>query len=157
MEKCTNYAGEILKTPETWVVHNLVDYCLSERAEPHCKLQFVPVIAILVTCLNLFKACLIFYVAFFTTDEPLLTMGDAVVSFLENKDTTSSDMCLLTMQEVKKSKHHFPLGPKQWTDKRRRWKEVTSLRRRLTTILMYIPSSRTKFHVANVLGLSSLS
>jgi hypothetical protein len=115
-----------------------VDYCLSERAEEHCKLQFVPAIAILVTILNLCKAILIFYVAFGTTstEEPLLTMGDAVASFLEEEDHTTKDMCLLTVHEVKASKHHFPLGPREWKAPRYRWKDVTSLRRRITTILM---------------------
>lgn len=34
------------------VLNNPVEYCLSERAEPHCKLQFEPHIAIIVTILN---------------------------------------------------------------------------------------------------------
>jgi hypothetical protein len=113
-----------------------VDYCLSEVAEPHCKLQFVPAIAVLVTVLNLCKAVLIFYVAFGTTEEPLLTMGDAVASFLEHEDPTTKDMCLLTVHEVKASKHHFPLGSREWKALQYRWKDVTSLRRRITTVTM---------------------
>ena len=75
-EDCLNRIGEIKEAPDAWKVNgpilNLtiygtysyvsrlnntslypVDYCLSEPAEPHCKLQFVPAIAILVTILNL--------------------------------------------------------------------------------------------------------
>jgi len=63
-------------------------------------------------------------------------MGDAVASFLEDVDPTTKDMCLLSVHEVKKSRHHFPVGPREWTAKRHRWKDVTSLRRRITTILM---------------------
>jgi hypothetical protein len=32
-----------------------VEYCLSEAAEPHCKLHFEPTIAILITVLNFGK------------------------------------------------------------------------------------------------------
>jgi hypothetical protein len=113
-----------------------IDYCLSEPAEPHCKLHYVLPIAILVTILNLFKAVAIFYTAFGTQDEPILTMGDAVACFLEEKDPTTKGMCLLSVHDVKKSKDYFPVGAREWAGEQRRWKDVTSLRRRITTILM---------------------
>jgi hypothetical protein len=37
-----------------------------------------------------------FYVAFFIHDEPLMTIGDAVASFLEKEDITTKNMCLST-------------------------------------------------------------
>lgn len=115
-----------------------VEYCLSERAEPHCKLQFTLPIAILVTILNLIKAVLIFYTAFGTKEDPLMTMGDAVASFLERRDPTTKGMCLLSRSDVKKQKGYFPAGPKEWTGKKRRWKDVTSHLRRFVTISMYV-------------------
>jgi len=79
-DDCVNRIGEIKRAPDAWKVNGLiinitiynngnsyfidrskdtslypVDYCLSEPAEPHCKLQFVPAIAILVTILNLVR------------------------------------------------------------------------------------------------------
>ncbi|CAN9250055.1 unnamed protein product [Alternaria alternata] len=71
-----------------------VKYCLSERADPTCKLHFEPTIGIIVTILNFVKAGVMFYVAFFVGDEPLMTMGDAVASFLERPDPTSKNRCL---------------------------------------------------------------
>jgi hypothetical protein len=161
-DNCLNSIGEVSSAPAAWKVKSPnmttvegyggsgpdlmengttplfpVDYCLSERADPHCKLQFVPAIAILVTMLNLFKAGLILFVAFSATDEePLLTMGDAVASFLEQEDPTTRNMCLLTLHDVKNSRHYFRVGPREWTNEKRRWKDVTSRRRRITTTLM---------------------
>ncbi|CAN9276692.1 unnamed protein product [Alternaria alternata] len=68
-----------------------VKYCLSERADPTCKLHFEPTIGTIVTILNFVKAGVMFYVAFLVRDEPLMTMGDAVASFLERPDPTSKN------------------------------------------------------------------
>jgi hypothetical protein len=43
---------------------------------------------------HIVKAGVMFYVAFFVRDEPLMTMGDAVASFLERPDPTSKNRCL---------------------------------------------------------------
>jgi hypothetical protein len=67
-----------------------------------------------------------------------MTMGDAVASFLEEKDPTTKGMCLLSVHDVKKSKNYVLVGAREWVGERRRWKNVTSLRRRITTILMYV-------------------
>ena len=129
---CTALVDNLKKVPESWKVKHFyrengiesiydkydvlhwspnitrgpfdVQYCLSEPAEQQCKLQFTLPIAILVTILNLFKAVLIFYTAFATKEEPLMTMGDAVVSFLEKEDLTTKGMCLLSLKDVKKYK-----------------------------------------------------
>jgi len=69
-EPCINYLGEI-RNSEPWMIgmncydgpegyceqHRWpVDYCLSERAEPRCRLHFSPLIAIIVTVLNFCKS-----------------------------------------------------------------------------------------------------
>jgi hypothetical protein len=72
---CSSNVNEALNSPGTWKVGNNrdceayystarpcelgtfpVEYCLSEKAEPHCRLQFDTTIAILVTCLNFGKS-----------------------------------------------------------------------------------------------------
>ncbi|KAF1972724.1 hypothetical protein BU23DRAFT_534554 [Bimuria novae-zelandiae CBS 107.79] len=154
---CSNLVNGIQNAPEQWTVgykldFNItgsdpytgyrtsptypVDYCLSEKAEPRCKIQFTLPIAILVTILNVFKAILIFYTAFGTKEEPLMTMGDAVASFLERQDETTKGMCLLSVRDVKSHKGYFPVGVKAWSGKRRRFKDVTSRTRRAVTFAM---------------------
>jgi len=74
-----------------------------------------------------------FYVVFFVHDEPLMTTGDAVVSFLENEDVTTKDMCLSTLADFR---HHrgYQAGPRQWRDGRYHWKDVTSITRRIVVV-----------------------
>lgn len=107
-----------------------IEYCLSERAEQDCKVQWNLSIAALVTILNLLKAALIFYTAFFTKEQPLMTMGDAVASFLEEEDPFTVGMCLASNRDT------WPKYPRQWAGARFRWKDVTSRTRRLSTFLL---------------------
>jgi hypothetical protein len=51
---CSNYIDTIKNSPQTWRIADLpVQYCLSEKAEPHCKLRFDQTIMIITTILNL--------------------------------------------------------------------------------------------------------
>jgi hypothetical protein len=81
------------------------------------------------------KAALMFYVAICIRDEPLMTIGDAVTSFLDREDLNTKDMCLFM---VKDSKSHGSdqVGPRVWNDIQYRWKDVTSKRRRVLTVCM---------------------
>ncbi|RYN78863.1 hypothetical protein AA0120_g10887 [Alternaria tenuissima] len=120
-----------------------VKYCLSERADPTCKLHFEPTIGTIVTILNFVKAGVMFYVAFLVRDEPLMTMGDAVASFLERPDPTSKNRCLWAFanqrmfRDGKGIKHHG-VGPQRWTCPQYRWKDATSPERRVVTIFMFL-------------------
>ncbi|KAF2475426.1 uncharacterized protein BDR25DRAFT_279479 [Lindgomyces ingoldianus] len=137
--KCGSLMANIKKSPSTWKVGGYpVHYCLSEKAPPVCKLQFSVGIAILVTILNFLKGGVILYTVFYVNEEPLMTMGDAVASFIEKTDPTTRNMCILTMKDAKKHKGYFPAGPREWDLKVYRWKDVTSKTRRITTFTMYI-------------------
>lgn len=76
-----------------------------------------------------------FYVAFSVQDEPLMAMGDAVASFLENEDLTTKDMCLSTQVDFR-NRTGYQVGPRQWTNERFRWKDVTSTSRKIITVVM---------------------
>lgn len=58
-----------------------VSYCLSENVDQLCRLQFNTQLAVVVITFNLVKALVLAYVFFAVKEEPLLTMGDEVVSF----------------------------------------------------------------------------
>jgi hypothetical protein len=75
-----------------------------------------------------------FFIVFRVRDEPLITMGDAVASFLENSDSTTKDMCLLSIQDVRNK--GYQTGPREWVNQRFRWKDVASKKRRGTTLAM---------------------
>lgn len=145
---CSNHISGIKNASESWTVsltgyYDLdrppnypVDYCLSEAAEPRCKVQFLLPIAVLITVLNFFKAVLIFYTALKKGEDPLLTMGDAVASFLERRDETTRRMCLLSVKDVRIHDGYFPAGPTAWKGERHYFKSVTSERRRTVTFLL---------------------
>jgi hypothetical protein len=61
-------------------------------------------------------------------------MGDAVASFLENHDHTTKNMCLLSIKDAGKKGYH--VGVREWLNERFRWKDVTSKKRRATTLIM---------------------
>ncbi|KAI4948952.1 hypothetical protein J4E91_005414 [Alternaria rosae] len=87
--------------------------------------------------ITIVKAGLMFYVAFSVQDEPLMTMGDAVASFLENEDLTTKNMCLSTQVDFR-NRTGYQVGPRQWTNERFRWKDVTSTSRKIITVVIFL-------------------
>ena len=76
-----------------------------------------------------------FYIAFRIRDEPLMTMGDAVASFLRDEDPTTKNMCLSTIEDSRLYKK-YETAARQWTDTKYRWKNMTGLGRRVNTVCM---------------------
>jgi hypothetical protein len=122
-----------------------VDYCLSDPAPTRCQLHFSLVIAVIVTVLNIVKAALMFYVAYSTKESPLMTMGDAVASFLDDKDDTTNDMGMFSIHDHRKN---YSSGASAWDDRPWRWKDATSKKRRATTLILY-PCSSPSIKLAN--------
>ena len=52
-----------------------------------------------------------------------MTMGDAVASFLETEDTSTRNMCLVNIKDIRKG--HDP-GVVVWEDPQFRWRDTTS-------------------------------
>jgi hypothetical protein len=75
-----------------------------------------------------------FYIAFCIRDEPLITMGDAVASFLEKSDPTTKNMCLLSIRDVRT--RGYQVGAREWLNERLKWKDVVSKKRRATTLAL---------------------
>ncbi|KAJ8109018.1 hypothetical protein OPT61_g7764 [Boeremia exigua] len=133
--RCLDRFGELSNSTQPWTIGGRrVDYCLSEKAEPRCRLHFSPLIAIIVTALNFFKALLMFYVVYSLEDNPLMTMGDAVASFLDKRDATTEYVGLISIRDAKRG---YSAGATTWEDPRRRWKDATSKSRRTITALMF--------------------
>ncbi|KAH6638910.1 hypothetical protein C7974DRAFT_421557 [Boeremia exigua] len=148
-QPCINRLEEVKRFSEPWTVavscsggppgycdHNRwpVDHCLSEPAEPRCRLHFSPLIAIIVTALNFCKALLMFYIVYSLKENPLMTTGDAVASFLDESDSTTNTLSLLSIRDEKRG---YSAGAVTWDNPRRRWKDVTSRRRRTTIIVLF--------------------
>jgi hypothetical protein len=73
--------------------------CISERIEETCKLQFSIHVACIVLAINLFKAIVMVSLALSFKEKPLLTVGDAIASFLTNEDEETKHMCLADQRQ----------------------------------------------------------
>ncbi|KAF6790759.1 hypothetical protein CSOJ01_14451 [Colletotrichum sojae] len=86
--------------PGSWTpFQSAVTERYSQRNDEHCKLKFSNLLCWIVVAVNLLKVALTLLVAFGRGESPLLTVGDAVASFLEHGDETTRGMCLKTKQD----------------------------------------------------------
>jgi hypothetical protein len=88
-----------------------IKYCLSEPVEGKSSLNFnLPIIVVVILC-NMGKSLLMFFVAFGIKDDPLVTIGDAVGSFLKCNDPTAEGMCLVSKEDIEADECvHFHRG-----------------------------------------------
>lgn len=89
-----------------------VDYCLSRRVEERCRLQFSPMLLIMVIICNAIKAACMCLMIYQPDSEPLVTLGDALASFLDEPDPTTQGNCTAT-------KTHFM--SRTWTKEPKPW------------------------------------
>jgi hypothetical protein len=74
-----------------------------------------------------------FYTYFSTKEDPLMTLGDAIASFLSKPDVATRDVGLLTIRNCGK---RYKPGASSWRDLHWRWKDATSLSRRVVVLLL---------------------
>ncbi|KAL0261300.1 hypothetical protein SLS55_004997 [Diplodia seriata] len=84
-----------------WTVAGFdVEYCLSERVPEECRLNVaLPLLLAVVAC-NLLKLAAIVAAVWVIEGDPLITIGDAVASFVKERDETTRGMCLWSWEEV---------------------------------------------------------
>lgn len=145
--------------------HYEVDYCLLQQtpwSEKKCQLQYSPWILGIVCLFNLTKLSTIFGI--WITDrrarrsrdklqrEPLNTIGDAIQSFMRRPDPTTKGMCLATWRDFQKplklwvvpwkrkgrgsEDKQGPQEPREWREKRSRWRHATDSRQWIVFSLM---------------------
>ncbi|KUJ06759.1 uncharacterized protein LY89DRAFT_678348 [Mollisia scopiformis] len=105
-----------------------VDYCLSETVPEMCQVQFSIVLMIIVIVCNVCKFVCMVWTQWAFTDPPLVVLGDAIASFLSNRDVTSEGICLTVGPnaelvepgggtEIQRAKKRNWTGkPKMWSD-----------------------------------------
>lgn len=82
-------------TQSSWLFRQWdVQYCLSEQVEEHCKIQFSIAIMIFVICCNCIKMVCMVWIIRKRGSEPLVTLGDAIASFLDTPDQMTLNACL---------------------------------------------------------------
>ncbi|KAL2067586.1 hypothetical protein VTL71DRAFT_2011 [Oculimacula yallundae] len=102
-------------------------YCLSQKVEDQCRLQFAVPIMIAVLCCNFVKLLCMVVTIWMCQEPTFVTLGDALCSFLENPDPNTIGMCISTKKDFE---NRWPDGePKQWTLKRHFRYEAVGFRR----------------------------
>lgn len=72
-----------------------------------------------------------FYIVYSTNENPLMTMGDAVASFLDAEDARTEKISLFNYQGRSKGYHSYNgFGVESWEDAAYEWVDTTSKRRR---------------------------
>lgn len=98
---CSNIAPKLLERADEWTTGGFqVDHCLSEKVPSDCHLHFSWVLMTVVLSFNLLKVIAIAYVALRLGESPLVTVGDAIQSFIQRPDRTSEGMCLASHASV---------------------------------------------------------
>ncbi|MCJ1471140.1 hypothetical protein MMC07_009788 [Pseudocyphellaria aurata] len=140
-DPCQSHLSEVLADAEHWhpyhaesEVASEVKYCLSQKTPEHCKLQFSLQIVIVVIVINTLKLVLMVYVVFGLKETPLMTVGDAVASFLNKQDPTTRGCCLVSKFDIKVNKLRWqyrdgesnaPVA-KEWLPTKVRWARAVS-------------------------------
>ncbi|KAL8645139.1 MAG: hypothetical protein Q9226_007434 [Calogaya cf. arnoldii] len=96
-----------------------VDYCLSRRVEEHCRLQFSLALLAVVIISNFIKATCMILMVYRHDATPLITLGDAIASFLDDPDTTTQGNCIATKYTFQK--RQWAQQPRPWASKKVIW------------------------------------
>ncbi|USP77721.1 uncharacterized protein yc1106_04995 [Curvularia clavata] len=93
--------------------------CLSEPTHQKCTLKFSVHLITIVIIFNIVKILAILGSIRTLRNDPMLTVGDAIASFLRDPDTTADKMCLLSQQQVHRAGKEWPLRqePRAFTGK----------------------------------------
>ncbi|KAJ5780256.1 hypothetical protein N7457_005416 [Penicillium paradoxum] len=143
-----------------WMVDDVpykVDSCLAQKAPQYCKLQYSLPLTLIVVGFNVVKSAILLYMWLMIADTPLLTIGDAIASFLRRPDPHSQGYCLLTHREVKywDSMLLKDSMPEVFPKRRRRWGSAVSNTRWTSSISLLVVSITTSicllvFALANI-------
>jgi hypothetical protein len=123
-----------LNNADTWGYDsNLYAYCLVEVVPEQCSIEFSLVIMLIVIAANTTKVVVMVIVFLKFRAPTLVTLGDAVASFLNDPDPTTAGMCMSTKKDVFKVGQDLSTYPaKPWSPKRHFWFNAVSLKRWLT-------------------------
>ena len=107
-----------------------IQYCLSQPVVERCKVQFgLPIMLTVVAC-NFVKCLCMVLTLWWQRSPPLVTLGDAIESFLQNVDLSTKDMCLACRAHFAQrpwEKSSIPFVKDSWS-----WSSSTSFRRWIT-------------------------
>lgn len=125
-----------VKKAQSWKAgdHYPIEYCLSQPIAERCKLQFSLPILLIVTICNLVKTVCTVLILVKERSQPLVTLGDAISSFLMEPDSTTRNACLADKYRFRKDR--WPKKIMVWHLKSHRWFNEASWKRWLACNLL---------------------
>jgi hypothetical protein len=141
---CPSFIDRIATAVEDWEPFGQglkVDRCLSEKVPETCSLQFSLYIMLIVIFCNVAKTIIMAITAYKLKWDPLITIGDAVSSFVVYSDEYTKGCCLLSAQKAKQMewqshRRDDSLTSLPWKAEKRRWYHSASSRRWYLTIAL---------------------
>ncbi|KAL4930908.1 uncharacterized protein BDV17DRAFT_280507 [Aspergillus undulatus] len=145
-----------------------IDHCLAVPTEETCQLVFMPIVCLIVICCNAIKLVCILLTARDDRDELLLTIGDAISSFLTRPDPATRGTCLLSKslaeqgaqgwrkignKETYKTDPSHDKDTNQFLPGRKRWAQAVSHGRWMGTLSLCITilvGAGVAFHFASI-------
>lgn len=94
-------ANSIPQPPAITANNIAVRYCLAEQVDQNvCKVCVSNLLVVVVAICVIFKAVLCIYTVASVKDDPLVTPGDAIVSFLTRPDPATVNSCTMSLQTL---------------------------------------------------------
>jgi len=146
---CSRYFDRIIEVADKWAPFNYnVEYCLSELVPQTCSYSGnLPIVVVVIIC-NLIKMICMLFTAFRLGSGSLITIGDAVASFLAQPESTTKSRCLLSrdevVKEVDRQRYHpdksrqLPPVPMTARVSRQKWASAASWARWIFTISLFV-------------------
>ncbi|KAI2467389.1 hypothetical protein F4781DRAFT_423354 [Annulohypoxylon bovei var. microspora] len=124
-----------------------IKYCLAQPLERVCHIGLSPTLLLAVTICVIFKTCTVAIVTIVLSrrnQPPLVTLGDAIESFLERPDLVTTGMSTIGQNEIRRAmlqKKAFIIpGPRQWQSLRKRRGSVIPISVWATSYLLFAVS-----------------
>ena len=118
------------KGASSWKVDgHKINYCLVEKVQEQCQLRFSLAIMLVVIAANIIKAFVMFITFWKFQNPTLVTIGDAIASFLDTPDTTTAEMCLKTRDDFNGKSGWDNSLPRSWNPRSLLWFKAASIKR----------------------------
>ena len=115
-----------------------IDHCMALPSEATCTVNVSRTLMSLVIVATMIKLGCFVWMLFLTIREPLVTIGDAIASFVREPDQTTQEQSYLSYKFAKKGKWglHKMHMPPRWTDDKHFWITVFDEHQYGVTLLM---------------------
>ena len=113
-----------------------VEHCLVQEVDEKCLLQFSLSVMLIIIICNLIKIACMILVVLEGESRPMVTVGDAIASFLNEPDPATKNLCLADINFFRNESSQT--GSLVWKPERHRWFRAASIRRWLICNILWV-------------------